>query len=240
MITPDFKITQEPDTVVIEVRVPYVKISSSEVYVESNQFYFYLKPYFLKLQFSQDLREGDEAIQSSVYDHNTYLVTFKVIKRNPGEQFKDLDIISKLFEKKSKTSKVKPKITVLNSTSTGEKDDIGEDQEGFILVKPGSDESYNYGFDYGFDDFFGNHQEELHELADLDPASTTIGERKKALYMIEARSFDPDHYVCNFFDSKTIEDLMKPELQLPIKGKLTKLVDVKAENIKYSLVNSGT
>lgn len=232
MITPDFKITQEPEVVVIEVRVPYVKISSSEVYVENNQFYFYLKPYFLKLQFSQELREGDEAIQSSVYDHNTYIVTFKVKKRNAGEHFKDLDIISKLFEKKPKSTKAKPKITVLNSTSTGEKDEEMEELDSSSKVKPGSEDSCTFGFDYGFDDFFTNHQEELHELGDLDPASTTIGERKKALFMTEARQFDPDHYVCNFFDAKQIKEFMKPELQLSIKGKLTRLQDIQADTIK--------
>lgn len=237
MITPDFKVSQETDVVVVAIRLPYVKISASEVYVEKKSFYFYLKPYYLKLQFSEDLVEGDEGVESSVYDHNTYVVTFKIKKANRGEHFKDLDIISKLFEKKPKRSKAKPVITVLNSTTTGDdKDSEKMDENGpkteEAMIKPSSDEAFNYGFDYSYDDFFENHQEELYELADIDPAATSIGDREKALYMTEAKKFDPDHYVCNFFDCKQIELLMKPSLQLSVHGKLVSLSQINAEGIK--------
>ena len=237
MITPDFKISQEEDLVVIKIRLPYVKISASEVYVEKNMFYFYLKPYYLKLQFTEDLIEGDEAVESSVYDHDTYIVTFKVKKAHKGEHFKNLDIISKLFEKKPKRTKAKPKITVL-STSSNQGTEIeakmeeAEPKHEGILEKSGSDSSYSFGFDYGYDDFFENHQEELYELADIDPALTNIGERPKALYLTEARRFDPDHYVSNFFDSRAIDLTMKPELQFSVQGKLFPLKEISADNIK--------
>lgn len=227
MITPDFKLTQEEDELIVAIRVPYVKISACEVYVEKNRFTFYLQPYFLKLQFAQDLQEGDESVLSSIYDHSTYIVKFRVKKLTPGEQFQDLDLVSKLFEKKPKRTKNKPVITVVNSTVEGATaESKAEDQP---LPQT---ELYGYGFDGSFDDFFDNHQEELHELADLDPSSTPINERLQALFMVEARRFDPDHYLCNFFDSKAIDQLIAAPLSLIIDKKPVQLEAIATSNLK--------
>ena len=228
MITPDFKLSQEEEVVIVAIRVPYVKISSCEVEVEKNRFTFYLKPYFLKLQFAQDLKEGEDGVLSSVYDHNTYIVKFKIKKLEVGQHFENLDLVSKLFEKKPKRTKKKADITVINSTQNeGDQggEEIGENGQGISS-------EYGLGFDRSFEDFFENHEEELHELADLDPSSTPIPERIKALFMVEALKFDPDHYLCNFFENKEIKDLISAPLSLPIKGKKVLLGDIQQDNIK--------
>ncbi len=227
MITPDFKLSQEDEVLIVAIRVPYVKISACEVYVEKNRFTFYLQPYFLKLQFAQDLQEGDESVLSSVYDHATYIVKFRVKKLTPGEQFQDLDLVSKLFEKKPKRTKAKPVITVVNSSVEGDAADSKAENKAESETDP-----YGFGFDCSYDDFFDNHQEELHELADLDPSSTPISERLQALFMVEARKFDPDHYLCNFFDSKQIDQLISAPLSLIVDKKPVKLEAITCTNLK--------
>ena len=69
MIVPQFKISQDHDYLIIIIKVPYVKISNSEVLVEKCKFSFYLKPYMLNLNFKNELIEEDP--KSAVYDHNT-------------------------------------------------------------------------------------------------------------------------------------------------------------------------
>lgn len=215
MITPNFSTTQESDIVIIKLRVPYVKISASEVLVQENSFMFYLKPYFLRLNFKQKLVGGEEGVRSAVYDHNTYYVTFELTKATPGEHFEDLDLVSKLFEKKIVTAKSKPNIQVIKETTNSE----GEGKEIEVIDETEQEmKEYAIGFDRNYTDFFDNHPEELIELSDINPAATRIEDREKVLFFIEAQKFDPDHYVCNFHDSKEIDRLISLPLSIRIQG----------------------
>lgn len=230
MITPDFTISQDEAHIILNIKLPYVKIKASEVYVEPNSFTFYLKPYYLKLNFAQTLQSGESAIASSIYDHNTYIVKFEVKKSVAGETFQDLDIMSKLFEKRPATHKGKPNIEVLASTQSleGSLDSPSEPSEGKELVTS----QYKYGFDRACEDMFVNHQEELYEMGDLDPALTPVDSRIPALFFVEGKHFDPDHYVCDFFDDRPIKDVMKRELLISVRDKLVAPDKVEYESIK--------
>ena len=70
MIIPQFSLTQDENFLIIVIRVPYVKISKAEFYIEKNGFKFYLKPYSLSLTFAQSLKEVEYPEHAS-YDHNT-------------------------------------------------------------------------------------------------------------------------------------------------------------------------
>lgn len=70
MITPDFHLSQDPDFLIIVIRVPYVKITNSQFYIESNAFKFFLSPYSLNLAFKQQLQECEDPAFLS-YDYNT-------------------------------------------------------------------------------------------------------------------------------------------------------------------------
>jgi hypothetical protein len=58
MIVPVFRLSHEDTHVIIVIRVPYVKISSSEVFVELSNFRFYLKLCYLDLKFKQELKSS--------------------------------------------------------------------------------------------------------------------------------------------------------------------------------------
>lgn len=74
MITPEFELSQDETYISIKMKVPYVKISNSDMIVNEYGFTFYLKPYHLKLQFQQPLI-GEDKIHSAIYDHNTQFIT---------------------------------------------------------------------------------------------------------------------------------------------------------------------
>jgi hypothetical protein len=49
-----FRLSQDYTHTIIVIRVPYVKISSSEVFLELSNFIFYLKPNYLNWKFKQE------------------------------------------------------------------------------------------------------------------------------------------------------------------------------------------
>lgn len=51
MLIPEFKITQDDDFIILSIRLPYVKVTACEFYIDERMFKFYLKPYLLSLSF---------------------------------------------------------------------------------------------------------------------------------------------------------------------------------------------
>lgn len=48
MITPAFDLSQDPDYLILNIRVPYTRTSDFDVYIDGADFKFYAKPYFLR------------------------------------------------------------------------------------------------------------------------------------------------------------------------------------------------
>ena len=218
MITPDFAVSQDDTCVVVSLQLKYVRISAAEMLVVDNTFSFYLKPYFLRLSFVQSLR--DEELDDNVFDHATKKLTVRIRKAVQGEHFKDLDVLSKLFESKPKRTQARPKITVLNESTT----DVTEMSDNKLEII--DDRQHNIGLYRDYDDFFDNHQEELYEMADIDPSATAVFDRADALRHVENVKFDPDHYVYNFFEDQPIRDLMRADLVIQVRGKPIRLVQI--------------
>lgn len=86
LITPQFSLTQDEKYVIIKLRLPYVKPTKSEFSVIGNQFSFYLKPYLLKLQFNEILKET-ETPAKVVYNPNEFELTVYLEKLTLGEDF---------------------------------------------------------------------------------------------------------------------------------------------------------
>ena len=49
MLIPTFELRQTAEMVIVEIRVPFVRVSSMEFHVDGKDFHFYCKPYLLKL-----------------------------------------------------------------------------------------------------------------------------------------------------------------------------------------------
>ena len=96
MITPTFSLSQSVSSIILKIRLPYVKISSAETNVESKKITFFLQPYFLSLIFQNELKPN--GVNSAIYDHNTSYLTITVDKKNTEEHFQDLDLITALLQ----------------------------------------------------------------------------------------------------------------------------------------------
>lgn len=105
MLTPEFKITQTEAEVVVAVRLPYVKVSSCEFYIEEHTFKLYLKPYLLSLTFEECLQEAEEPAKA-IYYQDKYILEVRLNKKQVGEHFQNLNLLSSLLNtKKSKKKK---------------------------------------------------------------------------------------------------------------------------------------
>lgn len=228
MITPEYRISQDEKFLTLNITLKYVKISQCEMLVEPRRYSFFLKPYFLKLEFEQEFVEGDDGLESTIYDSSTYNLEVKIKKKVPGEHFKNLDVISSLLQVKKPKLHVSPKIEVLGSaTNEGQQEDADgmEEPDRNILQSP-----YRFGFNFKHLDMFTNRQEELFELADVDPLATKIEERASVLHLIEDEKFDADHYLCNAFDLSAIGPQLQAPLVLPVKGKNFSVAELQAKH----------
>ena len=114
-VTPFFQCTQDDTFLIIKIRIPNARCEEMEFYTAGDQFVFYAKPYFLRfdaiyrlllLQLSFRLNLSGELIddtrEEAQIDWNTNEVTVKVVKKNQGEYFQDLDMVSQLLAKRAK------------------------------------------------------------------------------------------------------------------------------------------
>lgn len=152
MLTPIFALSQTEDTLVLRIRLPYVKVSAAELTAEKNSIYFHLQPYFLHLTLENEVAK--DGIRSAVYDHNDSYLTVKIAKKVPGEHFKNLEMITSLLQnsrKKEALPKI-PRIEVLASSSEAPPDtpekELVDQFSGLSLNR------FTYGFNMGFSGVF--------------------------------------------------------------------------------------
>jgi len=168
MIIPKFFLDQDGEFLIIIIRLPYVKISNSQFYIESDTFKFYLSPYYLNLTFKQPLQECEEPAFLS-YDHNkciknmekiTYFLdelTCKLKKQNKNEIFEDLNLLTNLLQKSNKKEKSlkkikkSPLIEVLSESNQEESKDEESNEKNNVEYP---NDEYKYGFNDQFFDFF--------------------------------------------------------------------------------------
>ncbi|KAL0480087.1 hypothetical protein AKO1_007255 [Acrasis kona] len=128
MITPSFECEQNEEFVIVKIRVPHIRISSSECYsIVDNVFHFYVKPYFLRLTFDHELSE--DGTDSCKYDIESNVVIVQLPKKNKGEHFNDLNMLTKLLSGGTKEipQVKKPLIEVIG----GEDSNLdGEEEQG--------------------------------------------------------------------------------------------------------------
>eukprot|EP01133_Synstelium_polycarpum_P001139 gene1139-1301_t len=141
MIVPRFTVSQNEEFVIVVARTPYIRANEADFYLMEEQFKFYCKPYFLRLTFSHRIVENGR--ESASYNVDTQEFTFKLPKATMGEHFSDLDMITKLLDKKQTNTTAK--IQVMSSTSND--DDNEDDQNELEQEEPEEDEDEEWEFD---------------------------------------------------------------------------------------------
>ncbi|KAN0043417.1 hypothetical protein ACTA71_011073 [Dictyostelium dimigraforme] len=215
MIIPKFSVDQNDEFIIVVAITPYIKASEADFYLLENQFKFYCKPYFLRLTFSHNIVENGK--EKASFNVNTQEFTFYLPKEINGQKFNDLDLITKLLEKKSTNTS---KIQVLNGESnqndedeeSGDNEDEEWEFEQVIEPEPSLDELKNkikYGFNDGYSDFFQGLQQDIGDIIDIPIIdSITKQERTKVRTEFEDLKFDPERYMENHFFNDDIKELL--------------------------------
>jgi len=223
-ITPKFKIHQTDDFIHVDINVPFVKISSSETYIEDNTFVFWCKPYFLKLHFPHDIIDDERC--KAVYDpeKNNGTIFASIPKGSPGLYFQDLDLTTKLLQpiidplKHNYRPVEVPVIEVLKSEefATDEAADVGEPPLPIPItsdissmeninppgVKLSLSPHHRYGFNNQYSGVFKNLREELRELMPVDPDNIPAYKRTELRIFAEDAAFDADRYLGDMSDGQ--------------------------------------
>lgn len=135
MITPLFKVDQDEKFIYLKITIKYVKFSDVDFFIEGNNFRLYLKPYHLNLHFSDNLKSDSENNHSK-YDVDKGLLECKIEKELEGVEFKNLELISTLFNDTS----VSMSNTNMSNTSSNIPSSISKKVEEISID---SDENFN-------------------------------------------------------------------------------------------------
>jgi len=102
-LQPKFSITQTDSSLTLKVRVPFVKVSDLEYrIIDERHLYFSCKPYLLRLQLPGRVHDEEHVDTTAKYDWNIDhgTIFLHLVKKQPGEAFEDLDMLSKLMAPK--------------------------------------------------------------------------------------------------------------------------------------------
>jgi protein SHQ1 len=244
MLTPKFKVNQDDEFIYITISLKYVKFSDVEFFIEANNFRFHLKPYFLNLYFSDNLKDESER-NNSKYDVDTGILECKIEKEIHGTNFKDLDLIGNLLDPNQNidTSNICKKIEEINLNSTESKpnnlnnfDNFTEEELNQYIIQKyfnnenieisdeiiiAKSEQFNYGFNNEFNDVFKARPEELTELCDLDPGMIAIPDRYFYKLGKENEDFIEERYFCDEMDDEEVQRLAEIKFAIKLKEEYT-------------------
>ena len=226
---PRFSLSQDDNYVYIKISVPYVKISSLEVIADGVEFYFYCKPYLLRLRLPHEVDGEDEECKAQYdpnVDHGTVVATLP--KHVKGRFFPDLDMISNLLQQPSSSTSTAAfqampgsgsKIQVISSSndtiahSDADGSDENEGIEQAITDSLIDDEQhyhnltnltttrYSYGFNNQYNNILLPLQELLTDILSLQtpPDYTSYIDRHNMRIKDEKKRFDPERYLGDYY-----------------------------------------
>ncbi|KRZ67809.1 Protein SHQ1 -like protein [Trichinella papuae] len=199
------------NTVVIHIRALLAKTSEIEVHVSNEEFLFYASPYFLRLYFTSQLEETD--CPPVEYDPTNATFTIKVNKKNPGEFFPDLEMVTRLITPREAEG-IKPFIVNLKGFDDG----IPSTAISTPYIDRGDlSAKHSYGFACSRTASLKSVTDEmkLFDIGDVD--SLNIEERKRALFLMEAEHFSDEAYLADLHEAQPMGEC------LMYKNKWTKL-----------------
>ncbi|CAJ1051266.1 protein SHQ1 homolog [Xyrichtys novacula] len=229
MITPAFDLSQNPEYLIINIRVPYTRTSEFDLHADGSDFKFYAKPYFLRLSLPGSIvTDGRER---ATFDIDKGLFTVQLPKETPGENFEGLQMLTSLLAPKGARS-ANPLVEVLSADcSESAENDEDEEFEWYFkqeIYKESSEEKQKYGFGNQRSGVMARLQEELGNVIDIkNPEETSAVERRQRRLHAEACAFSPDHYLADLFEDDEIKRLLKYK---PWWAKTSPSVDQEDEN----------
>ncbi|KAI9323621.1 SHQ1 protein-domain-containing protein [Dichotomocladium elegans] len=222
MITPTFKVDQDEHSVIICINTPYVRAQDVDLHVQGSEFRFFLRPYFLRLNFPGNLVEDDAS--SATYDPSAGQFTVKVSKETKGEHFPDLDLLTKLLARRGEPAAAttgsssadqpkKPLIEVVGETNNADFQEAIDYNWELPQELPAEEllmSNASYGFNNHYSGYFKHVRETANEINDLsDPEKSSAESRRRERIEAEDEKFDEDHYAMDYITQKELEHLLK-------------------------------
>jgi protein SHQ1 len=206
VVTPKFFLNQDDEHVIICIKVPYIKISGAEMLVDGSNFSFFCAPYLLKLHFPSCFAENaDESPATYDIDNDYGTLTAKLAKKNKGEFFVDLDMLTTLFQTRkvdnlfsAQNLNSVAEIEVLHSENFTEESEssIEEAQQTLLVHKVG------YGFNNQYFNVLQNLSEQCLDMFEaFQPEKLSFVERRWYRIVAENKRFDPERYLGDYLDA---------------------------------------
>ena len=212
MITPRFTITQSDAALTVTIYAPFTNVADTEVFMEECDFRFFSKPYFLRLHLPGEVHETDDA--AAKYDADTRSFVVTVPKKNKGEDFVGLDMLTELLRPRADAAAAAGGAgieEVGGYAAPGEED---EDEIDWYFEQqlpetaadgPAVAGGDGYGFAFSQTGVFSRLREEAAEILDVkNPDELTAAQRREVRREMESACFDSDHYLCDLFESDEV------------------------------------
>ncbi|KXS10988.1 SHQ1-domain-containing protein [Gonapodya prolifera JEL478] len=230
MLQPKFRLSQDAHAVTLVLHVPFIRTQEIELDVsDGNIIRFHAKPYFLRIHLPGRVAEEEER-HTANYDIGSGELTVRIPKECPGEDFKDLDLLTKLLvspksNEASSKGTPRPAIEVLGSDEVrlpDSDDEDSDDEDGSVDIDwsfPQSvpeDEKLLPQQTYGFNSAYAGVGPQLREVAFevVECASEEIfglpkDKRTEQRREMEDASFDEDHYIADLANEQDIAHIFE-------------------------------
>lgn len=213
-----FTVIQDDDYIYVKIKAPYANINEVEIHYGENTFLFYSKPYHLKINLPSKILPNDDTYHILKYDSDDGIFTVGAPKKNKGEFFENLAMITELLM--PSRSVESPYIGVDESDTSSSDEEPEEDvttsgTENVIGSNESVCKQYGYGFGWHHHGVLHLLQEELLSFVDLDNMETLkIDSRNDACLELDRLSFQPEHYIADLLE-KNEELLQCLKFELP-------------------------
>uniref|UniRef100_A0A0N5AA30 Protein SHQ1 homolog n=1 Tax=Syphacia muris TaxID=451379 RepID=A0A0N5AA30_9BILA len=237
MLTPVFKISQNDQMLFLTVRAPYANIKDTEVDYSGHTVLFYSEPYFLRIYLPKEVCAAED-VASTEYNADSGEFVVKMPKKNPGEFFPNLDMLTELL-KPTNAPTAEPLITELEELELRNSvlqftifKSLDEKQQKELMEEVFDDVDLKYGYGFGWKRCFvlKKFASEINHLTDLDqPDELPIDERVASCYKYDMEHFNPDYYLADLFEPS---DELKECFNYQISPESWDLTDVDRTHLK--------
>ncbi|KAF8579487.1 SHQ1-domain-containing protein [Ramaria rubella] len=235
MLTPKFSCSQTERSVKISIYVPSVRASDVEIHVDGTLFSLHINPYFLRLNFPKPVQEDDDS--SAQYDPSSGFLTVILTKEVHGQEFEDLDLLSKLLAPRlDPRDESHPMIEVIDSKEdevhklVEDTEKLSLEREHHVFLEAAKNDwrlpqhlsevnsprlattlQRRYGFLDMHSGYFRHVAHSDNEANELGPDAETLGENERRLKgeACVEKKFDEDYYLADFVNDEEIRDLIR-------------------------------
>ncbi|KAF8531649.1 SHQ1-domain-containing protein [Gautieria morchelliformis] len=233
MLTPRFSCAQTDNSVNISIYVPSVRASDVEIHVEGSLFSLHINPYFLTLHLPHAVLEDENS--SALYDPSSGYLNVTLTKEVPGQEFEDLDLLSKLLTPRSDhRNEQHPVIEVIDSkddeiallTENTERLSLEQEHKLFparndwqfpqqlpeaVPPQLATSHQRTYGFLDMHSGYFRHVTYTENEANELGPDAETLGQNERRRRGEERvnKKFDEEYYLADFVNDEEIRGLIR-------------------------------